>query len=109
MADKTSVLDEPALDNRGYHQGRASDARSAAGRPGRKISGFASVAMSGIPSTRAASAQPAFTSGLKLSASLAADGRRIRIGMRSEKNNAMRRLGFHRVREAVLESRPEQI
>jgi hypothetical protein len=36
--------------------------------------------MSGTPSTREASAQPASTNGLKLSAFRAPDGRRIRIG-----------------------------
>jgi virginiamycin B lyase len=43
-----------------------------------------SAAMSGILSTREASVQPASTSGLKPSASLAADGRRTRSGMHTE-------------------------
>ena len=60
---------------------RASVARSAAGRPTKKISGLAPAAMSGTLSTREASAQPVSTSGLRPSASLAADGRRIRSGM----------------------------
>jgi hypothetical protein len=45
--------------------------------------------MSGIPSTRAGSAQRAYITGRKRSASLAADGRRIRNGMRSERNVVM--------------------
>jgi len=45
--------------------GPRSAVHSAAGRPGRKIAGSASAVTHGIPSTRAASAEPAFTSGLK--------------------------------------------
>jgi hypothetical protein len=65
----------------GSHLIRASAARSAAGRPGKRTSGSAPAATSGTPLTREASALPAFISGLRLSAFLAADGRRIRIGM----------------------------
>jgi hypothetical protein len=67
---------------------RASAAHSAAGRHGKKTNGFATADTSGTPSTREASAQPVSISGLKPSASCAADGRRIRIGMRSEANPA---------------------
>jgi hypothetical protein len=62
---------------------RASAARSAAGRPAKRTSGSALAAMSGTRSTREASAQLACTSGLKRSASRAADGRLIRSGMRA--------------------------
>ena len=61
---------------------RASVARSAAGRPARKTAGFARAEMNGTPLTPEVSAHPACTNGLRHSASLAADGRRIRIGMR---------------------------
>ena len=47
--------------------------------------GFAPAATSGTRSKREASAQPACTNGLKPSASRAADGRRTRSGMRTEK------------------------
>jgi len=63
---------------------RASVARCAAGRPAKKTSGSAPAATSGIPSTREAYALLACTSGLKPSAFLAADGRRIPTGMRSK-------------------------
>ena len=79
---------------------RASAAHSAAGRPAKKTNGFAPADMSGIPSIREASAQLAFTSGLRLSASRAADGRRIRIGTRSRENDDK----SNECREAVLES-----
>lgn len=59
----------------------ASVARCAAGRHAKKISGSAPADTGGTPSTLEASAQRAFTSGLKLSASRAADGRRILSGM----------------------------
>jgi hypothetical protein len=58
----------------------ASAARSAAGCPERKTNGSASADIRGIALIREASAQRAFTSGLRPSASLATDGRRIRIG-----------------------------
>jgi hypothetical protein len=64
----------------------ASAARSAAGRPGKRTSGSAPVAMSGTRSTREASAQPACTSGLKPSAFRALAGRRIRIGTRHRRS-----------------------
>jgi hypothetical protein len=60
---------------------RASDVRSAAGHRVRKTSGLASAATLGTLSTLAVSAPHACTSGLKRSASLAANGRHIRIGM----------------------------
>ena len=66
---------------------RASAARSAAGRPVRKITGSVSAVIRGIPLIREASAQRASTSGLKRSAFLAADGRRIRTGMLSSQTN----------------------
>jgi len=52
--------------------------------PARKIAGLVAAAMSGIRSTPEECAPPAFTSGLKHSASRAVIGRRIRIGMRSK-------------------------
>jgi hypothetical protein len=58
----------------------ASDARSAVGLPAKKTSGSAPAVMGGTRSTREECAQPVFTSGLKLSASSAADGRRILNG-----------------------------
>lgn len=60
---------------------RASIAHCAAGRPARKITGSASAVIRGVHSTRERYAPRAFTSGLRLSASLAADRRRIRTGM----------------------------
>jgi hypothetical protein len=57
-------------------------ARSVAGRRARTTNGSARAALSGIPSTLGESAQPAFTSGVRRSASCAVDGRRIRSGMR---------------------------
>ena len=65
------------------HQPRESAVRSAAGRPARKTSGSAPVAMNGIRSTLEESAERAFTSGLKPNASRAHGGRRTRSGMRS--------------------------
>jgi len=61
---------------------RASDARSAAGRPAKTTSGSALVGTSGTPLTPEACAQLAFTSGLKRSAFRVAAGHRIRSGMR---------------------------
>lgn len=63
---------------------RAFAARSAAGRPARKISGSVSAVMSGTLSTQVECAQPAFANGLTLNASVAAVGRRIRPGTRSD-------------------------
>jgi hypothetical protein len=60
----------------------ASGARSAVGRPAKKTNGFVTADASGTRSIPEVSAQPAFTSGLKRSASRAADGRGIRTGMR---------------------------
>jgi virginiamycin B lyase len=64
---------------------RASAARSAAGRPVRKITGSVSAVIRGIPLIREASAQRASTSGLKRSAFLAADGRHTQTGTPTEK------------------------
>src|SRR5215469_10510387 len=76
---------------------RESAARCAAGRLGKKTNGSASGAMIGIHSRREASAQLAFTNGLKPSASLAAGGRRIRIGtpVSEFSNRETNELGYH--------------
>lgn len=55
----------------------------------RAISGLAIAVISGTPSTREESALHAFTTGLRPSASLAANGRRIRIGMRNRKTEGI--------------------
>jgi hypothetical protein len=60
-----------------------SAARCEAGRPARKTTGSASAGTSGTRSIREAFAQPAFISGLRPSASLAADGRGIPHGIGS--------------------------
>ena len=57
------------------------DVHSVAGRPVRKTTGLVAADTNGTALIREECAQPACTSGLKLSASLAADGRRVRIGM----------------------------
>ena len=62
----------------------ASAARCAAGRLARKTAGCVSAAMSGTPSIQEECALPACTNGLRPSASRVRDGRRIRIGMRSD-------------------------
>jgi hypothetical protein len=67
----------------GNHRNLAFVARFVAGRPAKRTNGSAPAGMTGTRSTQEASAPHAFTSGLKLSAFLAADGRPIRIGMRS--------------------------
>ena len=59
-------------------------ARSVVGRLVSKTNGFARVATSGTRSTREESAHRACISGLKRSASLAVDGRRIPTGIRTE-------------------------
>jgi hypothetical protein len=69
------------LSETGTHPSRESAARSVVGRPGKKTNGSALAAMSGTLSTRLDCAPPAFTSGRRRNASLAADGRRIRTGM----------------------------
>jgi virginiamycin B lyase len=69
---------------------RASAARSAAGRPARKTNGSASVDIRGTRSTPEASAQLAFTSGLKRNPSRVAAGRSTRSGMRTESVNTMK-------------------
>jgi hypothetical protein len=63
---------------------RASAAHYAAGRRAKRTNGSASAAMAGTPSIREVSAHRACTSGLRPSASRAANGRRILSGMRSE-------------------------
>jgi len=74
------------LSETGTHPVLASAAPFAAGLPGKKIDGSAPVGMSGIPLIPEASALPAFISGLRLSASHAADGRRIRTGILIREN-----------------------
>jgi len=66
----------PANPNR-----RVSAARSAAGRLAKRTNGSASAVIRGTRLKREAYVPRACTSGLKLSASHAADGRRIRSGM----------------------------
>jgi hypothetical protein len=63
---------------------RASAARSAAGRPGRKTTGFAPAGTNGTRSIREESVRRVSISGLRPNASSVADGRRIRTGMRSD-------------------------
>ncbi len=70
-----------SLNATGSHRVRASGARSAAGRPANRTNGFARAAMSGTPSTPEESALPVFISGLRPSASRAADGRLTQSGM----------------------------
>jgi len=62
----------------------ASAARSAYGRPAKRTNGFAPAVTSGTRSTLAASALCAFINGVRLNVSLAADGRRIRTGIRPD-------------------------
>ena len=69
----------PASQNR-----RASDARVVAGRLARKTNGFASVVIRGTRSTLAGSAPLASINGLTPNAYHAANGRRIRIGIRRD-------------------------
>ena len=70
------------------HPARGSGARFAVGRAARKISGPAHADTVGTHSTPEASAQRACINGLKRSASLAPDGRRIPIGMRTEQTSS---------------------
>ena len=70
------------------HPALAFAARCAVGRPAKKTSGSAPAATNGTHSTREESAQLASITGLKLNASRVAVGRRIRIGMRSDKVEA---------------------
>ena len=74
-------------------RGRYRIVGAAAGRPAKKVNGFALAATSGIPSTLGASAQPACIGGMKRNAYHAADGRRIRISMHSRKGTNYRREG----------------
>ena len=84
----------------GSHLVRASGARSAAGRPAKKTDGLVIADTNGTHSIRAASAQRAFTNGLRPNASRAVDGRRTRSGMRiREDDDTSNECG-----EAVLES-----
>ena len=61
----------------------ASAARSAVGRPAKKTDGLVAAGTIGALSIQEGCAPPASISGRKPSALLAADGRRIRTGMRS--------------------------
>jgi len=82
---------------------RASAARSAAGHPAKKTDGFVTADTNGTRSTRAEFAPRASTSGLRRNASLAPAGRRIRIGMRSERESistAQRCVPSHRDRQS---------
>ena len=72
------------LNATGSPQDHASAARSAAGRLAKTTNGFAPAGMIGTHSTPEASAQRAFTNGLRPSAYHAADGRSSRIGMRDD-------------------------
>jgi hypothetical protein len=76
------------LSETGTHPVREYAARSAAGRPAKTISGLARADMDGIPSTRAACVQRAFTTGLRPSACRAADGRHTHIGMCSNESSS---------------------
>lgn len=60
---------------------RASAARSAVGRPAKRTNGFAPADTNGTRLRREECARRASTSGLRRSASLAADGRRTQNGM----------------------------
>jgi hypothetical protein len=68
----------------GTHPARASAAHYAVGRPARKTTGSASADSNGTPSKQEESARLASTSGLRLNACLAVDGRRTPIGMQSD-------------------------
>src|SRR5271170_4997379 len=95
---KLRKRESPASRNR-----HASAARSAVGRPDKKTVGSAHADTSGTRSTAGESAPPASTSGLRPSASLAADGRCIRTGMLNKSTNAkpewhpVRRLSDNRI------------
>jgi hypothetical protein len=80
MADETStVIDrDPALDKSGGIRCPA----LRLGHLAKRTNGSAPAALSGTHSIREECVQPAFTSGLRPSASHAADGRCIRTGMR---------------------------
>lgn len=100
----------------GSHLVRASAARFAAGRPAKRTNGFAPADMIGTRSKREESAQRAFTSGLKRNASRAADGQRIRIGMRSDALTSGNRrhtaakaetTGYARAYRRVFDSQPQ--
>jgi hypothetical protein len=83
--DQSVVLDRDLDQEKGSARpALAFGARSVVGRPARRTAGLARAAMSGTPLTREASAQPVSTRGVRRSASLAAAGRRIRSGMRSD-------------------------
>jgi hypothetical protein len=80
-----SVLDRELAEEKepGKSDHRASAARYAAGRLGKTTNGSASAVIRGTHLILEEFAHRACTSGLRRSASLAAVGRRIRIGMRS--------------------------
>jgi len=86
LANESVTLDGVVEREKGdEHQAPASNALSAAGRPVRKTSGSAPAVIVGTVSRREAFVLPASTNGLRLNASLAADGRRIRTGTLAEK------------------------
>jgi hypothetical protein len=66
----------------------ASAAPSAAGRPAGMTAGLAPVGTNGTPSTLEACVPPASSNGLRRNASPVSSGRRILIGMRSERASA---------------------
>ena len=83
--DASVVLDrEPDLEKSREPSGHASAGRSASGRLAKKTMVLAPAGTNGTPSTREASALHACTSGVNPSASRAASGQRIPIGMRSD-------------------------
>jgi len=88
------------LSKTGTHPAHASAARCAAGLHAMKTAGSASADILGTRSTLAASVPRACTSGLKLSAFLAADGRGIRTGTPIRENDDL----SIECGEAVLES-----
>ena len=95
-----SVVDRELEEDRNsvLRSRRASAARSAAGRPRKKINGSVLVGTSGTALTPEASARLAFTSGLKRNASRAADGRHIPSGTPIRENDDL----SNECREAVL-------
>ena len=83
--DQSVVVDqEPNQDKSHEPSGPRSAARSAAGRRAKKTDGSAPAATNGTLSIQEKCVKPASISGLRPSASLAGDGRRIRSGMRDE-------------------------
>ena len=83
--DQSVVIDrKPDQDKSQEPSGPHIRCPSAVGRPARTTSGLAIVGIYGTRLIREECAQLACTNGLRPSASLAADGRRIRSGMQSE-------------------------